>query len=109
MGLTHVQGFTQDDAHIFCTPEQLVDEINGVIDFVADTMKIFNMEFEVELSTRPESFVGEIENWDKAEALLKKAGIDVRVAKKEFLPTINISGLALFNSINLYKAVGAKY
>ncbi len=72
-GLTRVQGFTQDDAHIFCTPEQLVDEINGVIDFVADTMKIFNMEFEVELSTRPESFVGEIENWDRAEAGLKEA------------------------------------
>ena len=72
-GLTRVQGFTQDDAHIFCTPEQLVDEINGVIDFVADTMKIFNMEFEVELSTRPESFVGEIENWNRAEAGLKEA------------------------------------
>jgi len=72
-GLTRVQGFTQDDAHIFCTPEQLVDEINGVIDFVADTMKIFNMEFEVELSTRPESYVGEIENWNKAEAGLKEA------------------------------------
>lgn len=72
-GLTRVQGFTQDDAHIFCTPEQLVDEINGIIDFVADTMAIFNMEFEVELSTRPESFVGEIENWDRAEAGLKEA------------------------------------
>ena len=72
-GLTRVQGFTQDDAHIFCTPEQLVDEINGVIDFVADTMKIFNMEFEVELSTRPESYVGKLENWDLAEAGLKKA------------------------------------
>jgi threonyl-tRNA synthetase len=72
-GLTRVQGFTQDDAHIFCTPEQLVDEINAIIDFVADTMAIFNMEFEVELSTRPESFVGEIENWDRAEAGLKEA------------------------------------
>ena len=72
-GLTRVQGFTQDDAHIFCTPEQLVDEINAIIDFVADTMAIFNMKFEVELSTRPESFVGEIENWDKAEAGLKEA------------------------------------
>ena len=72
-GLTRVQGFTQDDAHIFCTPEQLVDEINEIIDFVADTMKIFNMKFEVELSTRPESFVGEIENWDRAEAGLKEA------------------------------------
>lgn len=72
-GLTRVQGFTQDDAHIFCTPEQLVDEINNIIDFVADTMALFNMSFEVELSTRPESFIGEIENWDKAEKGLKEA------------------------------------
>ncbi len=72
-GLTRVQGFTQDDAHIFCTPEQLVDEINEIIDFVADTMKIFNMTFEVELSTRPESYVGKLENWDLAEAGLKEA------------------------------------
>lgn len=72
-GLTRVQGFTQDDAHIFCTPEQLVDEINDIIDFVADTMKIFNMSFEVELSTRPESYVGKLENWELAEAGLKEA------------------------------------
>ena len=72
-GLTRVQGFTQDDAHIFCTPEQLVDEINRIIDFVSDTLAIFNMEFEVELSTRPESYVGEIENWNRAEAGLKEA------------------------------------
>ncbi len=72
-GLTRVQGFTQDDAHIFCTPEQLVDEINEIIDFVADTMDIFNMKFEVELSTRPESYVGEIENWNRAESGLKEA------------------------------------
>lgn len=72
-GLTRVQGFTQDDAHIFCTPEQLVDEINEIIDFVADTMKIFKMDFEVELSTRPESYVGKLENWDLAEAGLKEA------------------------------------
>ena len=72
-GLTRVQGFTQDDAHIFCTPEQLVDEINAIIDFVADTMKIFNMGFEVELSTRPESYVGKLENWELAEAGLREA------------------------------------
>ncbi len=72
-GLTRVQGFTQDDAHVFCTPEQLVDEINRIIDFVSDTMKIFNMDFEVELSTRPESFVGDIKNWEIAEAGLKEA------------------------------------
>ena len=80
--LTRVQGFTQDDAHIFCTPEQLVDEINEIIDFVADTMKIFNMNFEVELSTRPESYVGEIENWNRAEAGLKEA-MDRRGMKYE--------------------------
>ena len=72
-GLTRVQGFTQDDAHIFCTPEQLVDEINAIIDFVADTMEIFNMKFEVELSTRPESYVGDLKNWELAEAGLKEA------------------------------------
>ena len=72
-GLTRVQGFTQDDAHIFCTPEQLVGEINEIIDFVVDAMKIFNMTFEVELSTRPESYVGSLENWERAEAGLREA------------------------------------
>ena len=81
-GLTRVQGFTQDDAHIFCTPEQLVDEINAIIDFVADTMKIFNMTFEVELSTRPESYVGDLKNWELAEAGLKEA-MDKRGMKYE--------------------------
>ena len=81
-GLTRVQGFTQDDAHIFCTPEQLVDEINGIIDFVADTMAIFNMEFEVELSTRPESYVGDLKNWELAEAGLREA-MDKRGMKYE--------------------------
>ena len=81
-GLTRVQGFTQDDAHVFCTPEQLVDEINAIIDFVADTMAIFKMDFEVELSTRPESYVGELENWNRAEAGLKEA-MDRRGMKYE--------------------------
>ncbi len=81
-GLTRVQGFTQDDAHVFCTPEQLVGEINEIIDFVADTMALFKMDFEVELSTRPESYVGEIENWNRAEAGLKEA-MDRRGMKYE--------------------------
>ena len=72
-GLTRVRGFTQDDAHIFCTPEQLVEEINQIIDFVDYTLKMFNMNFEVELSTRPEDYVGELENWEKAEKGLKEA------------------------------------
>lgn len=72
-GLTRVKGFTQDDAHIFCTPEQLTDEITSIIDFVSDTFAMFDMPFELELSTRPESYVGTIEGWDKAEEGLKKA------------------------------------
>ncbi|MDD3150743.1 MAG: threonine--tRNA ligase, partial [Candidatus Gastranaerophilales bacterium] len=72
-GLTRVQGFTQDDAHIFCTLDQFVDEIIGVIDFVDYTLKLFDMSYEVELSTRPEKFVGDINNWNKAEEGLKNA------------------------------------
>ena len=72
-GLTRVTGFTQDDAHIFCTPEQMVDEINAIIDFVDYTLSLFGMKYEVELSTRPESYVGDLENWNRAEEGLKKA------------------------------------
>ena len=72
-GMTRVRGFTQDDAHIFCTMNQFVGEIINVINFVDDTLKLFDMEYEVELSTRPEKFDGKIENWDKAEAGLKEA------------------------------------
>lgn len=81
-GLTRVKGFTQDDAHIFCTPEQLTDEITSIIDFVADAFAMFDMPFELELSTRPESYVGTIENWDRAEAGLKKA-LDAKGLKYE--------------------------
>ncbi len=81
-GLTRVQGFTQDDAHIFCTPEQLVDEINEIIDFVTDAMNIFGMSFEVELSTRPDSYIGELSTWELAEKGLKEA-MDKRGMKYE--------------------------
>ena len=81
-GLSRVKGFTQDDAHIFCTPEQLIDEINSIIDFVSDTLAMFGMTFDVELSTRPEKYVGVIENWDKAEEGLKKA-LEVKGMKYE--------------------------
>jgi len=73
-GMTRVRGFTQDDAHIFCTIEQITDEVINVINFVDDTLKMFNIEYEVELSTRPEdNFVGSLENWEKAEAGLVAA------------------------------------
>lgn len=72
-GLNRVRGFTQDDAHIFCRLDQITDEILGVIRFVDDTLTLFDMDFEVELSTRPEKFVGDVAVWDQAEAALKEA------------------------------------
>ncbi len=73
-GLLRVRGFTQDDAHIFCLKEQLTDEIEGVIDFVDDTLKVFGFEgFEVELSTRPIKSIGSDEDWEEATAALKGA------------------------------------
>ena len=71
-GLPRVREFTQDDAHILCTPEQLHDEIKSIIDFIADVMNIFNFDFEMELSTRPEKTIGSDEDWERATAALKK-------------------------------------
>ncbi|MRR08113.1 MAG: threonine--tRNA ligase, partial [Deltaproteobacteria bacterium] len=65
-GLLRVRCFTQDDAHILCTPEQLDDEIKGVISFVNDVMGIFGFEFEMELSTRPDKSIGSDEDWERA-------------------------------------------
>lgn len=65
-GLLRVRGFTQDDAHILCTPEQLDAEIKGVISFVNDVMAIFGFEYEMELSTRPEKSIGSDEDWERA-------------------------------------------
>lgn len=65
-GLLRVRGFTQDDAHILCRPDQLNDEIGAIIQFVDDVMKIFGFEYEMELSTRPEKSIGTDEDWEKA-------------------------------------------
>jgi len=70
-GLLRVRGFTQDDAHIFCLKEQAEEEIMGVIDFVKDIMEVFGFgDFEVELSTRPAKFIGDIKGWEEAEQAL---------------------------------------
>jgi threonyl-tRNA synthetase len=69
-GLLRVRGFTQDDAHIICTPDQLDAEIKGVIRFVTDVMAIFGFEFEMELSTRPEKSIGSDADWERATAAL---------------------------------------
>jgi threonyl-tRNA synthetase len=73
-GLTRARGFTQDDAHIFCTPEQLAEELASLLDFVVGLLRDFGLtEFEAELSTRPEKYVGEPGEWEEAEAALKHA------------------------------------
>ncbi|MCL7043479.1 hypothetical protein MKW94_023879 [Papaver nudicaule] len=72
-GLTRVRRFQQDDAHIFCRESQIKDEVAGVLDFIRYVYDIFGFDFEVELSTRPEKYLGEIETWDKAESALKEA------------------------------------
>ena len=72
-GLLRVRGFTQDDAHILCTPEQLDGEIKGVISFVNDVMGIFGFEYEMELSTRPEKSIGSDQDWERATAALLSA------------------------------------
>ncbi len=65
-GLLRVRGFTQDDAHLLCRPDQLNDEICAIIAFVDDVMKIFGFEYEIELSTRPEKSIGSDEDWERA-------------------------------------------
>ena len=71
-GLMRVREFTQDDAHIFLRPDQLHQEILGIIRFVQDVMGIFGFDYEMEISTRPEKSIGTDEDWDKAEKALKE-------------------------------------
>ncbi|MEN1759594.1 threonine--tRNA ligase [Anoxynatronum sibiricum] len=76
-GLMRVRCFTQDDAHIFMLPEQIKDEIIGVIDFVDYVYKMFGYKYHVELSTRPEDSMGTQEEWDLATEALREA-LDAR-------------------------------
>jgi threonyl-tRNA synthetase len=77
-GLFRVRGFTQDDAHIFCQPEKIEEEVLGVIDFTLHILKSFGFEeFEIFLSTRPDKYVGSAEDWKRAEEALRRA-LDTR-------------------------------
>jgi len=83
-GLTRVRGFTQDDAHLFCRPDQMPAEIDKVLDFSVNILRAFGFDsFEVFLSTRPPKRVGREEDWDTAEAALedtlKRSGIKYQV------------------------------
>jgi threonyl-tRNA synthetase len=91
-GLLRVRGFTQDDAHIFCTPEQIEDEIEACLDFALDVLKDFGFEkFQTELSTWDpnlrDSFVGSEDQWNHAtgslEKVLKKRGIEYKTIPGE--------------------------
>ncbi len=73
-GLMRVRGFTQDDAHIFCLPEQLEDEIFKILDLNLHILKTFGFtEYDIYLSTQPEKYVGSDENWEKSTQALKLA------------------------------------
>jgi threonyl-tRNA synthetase len=83
-GLMRARGFTQDDAHIFCRPDQLEEEIKNTITLALHMLNIFGFkEFDVFLSTRPAKYVGALEDWDKAtkalEGALKNVGVEYRV------------------------------
>lgn len=84
-GLLRVRGFTQDDAHIFCREDQIKEEVAGVIDFTFEVMKDFGFDhIEIELSTRPENYIGSLENWETATNALENA-----LKEKKLLYQIN--------------------
>ena len=97
-GLTRVRGITQDDSHIFCAPDQLAEELRSLLTFVLDVLRAFGLaDFEAELATRPENFVGEEREWDDAtDALrfaLESSGLPYVVAEGEgafYAPKIDV-------------------
>ena len=72
-GLFRARGFTQDDAHVFCREDQVVDEVESIMDLVDQIMGTFDLPYECEISTRPAHSIGTDEMWDKAESFLKEA------------------------------------
>ena len=85
-GLMRVRGFTQDDAHIFCRPDQLEDEILRVLDFTTSILRTFGFDrYDIYLSTKPEKAIGTDEQWDVATAALKKA-LEIRELPYEVDP-----------------------
>jgi len=72
-GLTRVRRFQQDDAHIYCTEDQIESEVVGALEFMKEVYTTFGMTYKLELSTRPEKALGDIDLWEKAEAALANA------------------------------------
>jgi threonyl-tRNA synthetase len=91
-GLLRVRGFTQDDAHIFCLPQTLKDEIKAIIDFVFDTMKVFGFsDVGIELSTRPEKYIGTDQDWQTATSALEES-----LKEKDLAYDINVGEGAFY-------------
>ncbi|KAH9910130.1 uncharacterized protein BXZ73DRAFT_84019, partial [Epithele typhae] len=72
-GLTRVRRFAQDDTHIFCLPSQIEEELANMFDFMEHIYGMCGFDFQLELSTRPDNFLGELETWNEAEAQLTRA------------------------------------
>jgi threonyl-tRNA synthetase len=97
-GLTRARGFTQDDSHIFCTPDQLQDELASLLEFVIGLLRDYGLtEFTADLSTRPDKHVGDPADWDKAEQALEqaleRAGVEYTLAEGEgafYAPKIDV-------------------
>ena len=70
-GLTRVRRFQQDDAHIFCRPDQIKAEIRGALDFLQTVYATFGFTYNLKFSTRPEKFLGDIEVWNEAEKMIE--------------------------------------
>jgi threonyl-tRNA synthetase len=107
-GLLRARGFTQDDSHIFCTEDQLADELQTLLDFVLMVWRDFGFDsVEADLSTRPEKYVGREDLWDQAtdalRACLERAGLQYQVAEGEgafYGPKIDI---------HVYDAIGRRW
>jgi len=106
-GLLRVREFTQDDAHIFCTPEQIADEVIKVVEFVDSVMRLFDFKYTMEISTKPEKAIGDDAVWDMATDGLKKA------LDENNLPyTIDEGGGAFYGpkiDIKITDAIGRKW
>lgn len=87
-GLTRVRGFTQDDSHIFCTPDQVIDEVRGVLQVMKYFYALFGFkDYQAYIATRPKKYLGSLEAWHHAEESLKKAataeGFDYKIDEGE--------------------------
>ena len=106
-GMLRVRGFTQDDAHVFCTPEQVPTEIERLLDLVDEMLTVFGYPYTVELSTRPEKALGDAEVWSAAERMLA----DVLVARGQAYD-IDEGGGAFYGpklDFKLIDAIGRKW